>query len=462
MPIVSVEDNRSRKFREVSCSGDRNEAFSDLQNIANYSIKELVESNSKLLIFPNCLKKVRDKFDDDSVCDLKGSFDTEKHRENAEIKTGNVMGYVGYGNTELRIHSRFAKSDDGDYFLHYMLQKVFSINIFDFKVAKDDESVFDFLLYLFPHYLKRALSQGVYKEYQNREYNDSRVRGPVDVNRHIRFNIPFNGKIAYRTREYVTDNRITELVRHTVEYISATKMSWILSNDRETRDNVSKIRAATLSYNSHERPQIIRQNLKPIRNPYFSEYTILQRLCINILNHKKLKYGQNKDEVYGVLFDGAWLWEEYLWTVLHKAGFEHPENKMGKGRWYLFEGNKYPRYPDFYNESVGLVLDAKYKKLAYVDDEDRLNRNVSRDDFHQMIAYMYISQYKSGGFIFPDSESNLEKNSGVHEVGSLNGYGGNISLYGFPVPNGGACKDYNDFCGQMKLVEESLKFGKSD
>ena len=43
-------------------------------------------------------------------------------------------------------------------------------------------------------------------------------------------------------------------------------------------------------------------------------------------------------------------------------GFIHPENKSGKGGFYLFDDNTGLRYPDFYKE--GTVLDAKYKRLG--------------------------------------------------------------------------------------------------
>lgn len=446
MQIVAVKDNSQVKFKEV-CSENRVTAFNDLQNIANFTISDLVGRNSRLLVFPHCLGAVRDKFGDSPICELCGSAENEKLFESATIKTGNIMGYVGCGSTELRIHSRFAELDSSDYFLHYMLQKVFSINVFDFKVAKDDESVFDFLLYLFPHYLKRALSQGVYKEYQKREYNDDRVRGPIDVSRHIRYNVPFNGKVAYRTREYVTDNRITELVRHTIEYIATTKASRILSNDRETRENVTKIRAATPLYNSRERLQIVSQNLKPIRNPYFSEYTMLQRLCVNILNHKKLKYGQKNDEIYGILFDGAWLWEEYLWTVLRHKGFVHPENKTGQGRWYLFKDHSYSRYPDFYGS--GIVLDAKYKP----------QNNISRDDIHQLISYIHVSDESTAGikpkgrFIYPSDGTDGSSDLNSKE---LKGLGGEIAWIGFVIPKGVECENYDPFCEQMNERERNV------
>ena len=97
-----------------------------------------------------------------------------------QLVTENIMGFVGYNDTQVSIRSRFAQQQ-GDYFLHYMLQKVFAINLFDLKHDSDNESVFDFLIYLFPAFLKRALRQGIYKEYQTRNYNDANVRGRIDM-----------------------------------------------------------------------------------------------------------------------------------------------------------------------------------------------------------------------------------------------------------------------------------------
>lgn len=86
-----------------------------------------------------------------------------------------------------------------------------------------DEQLFNFLLYMFPKFLNEALSQGLYKEYKRNEYNDANVRGTIDINRHLRSNMPFNGRVAYRTREFSHDNHVTELIRHTIDYISKSR-----------------------------------------------------------------------------------------------------------------------------------------------------------------------------------------------------------------------------------------------
>lgn len=390
----------------------------DLVCISNKQIGNLtLEDNPNLLVFPRDLHRYGDEISESYIIAMR----------NDEISTGNIMGFVGVNDTQLDIKSRFAKVDEDDYFLHYMLQNVFSINLFDIKHTTRQEDIFDFLLYLFPHFLKKALAQGLFKKYRRFEYNDANIRGPIDVNRHIRENIPFRGTVAYSTREHSYDNEVTQLVRHTIEYIRTKEHgAIILNNDPETKSCITQITLATQSYNVRERMKVINQNLRPIRHPYFSAYTDLQNLCLRILRHESLKYGQEKDKVYGVLFDGAWLWEEYLNTILKPCGFKHPENKKQKGGFRMFKNeldddaiNKNSRrlYPDFWKDSF--ILDAKYKHL---------NAGVGREDLYQVVTYMYCKKASAGGYIFPYEKS--EKPI----VYQLEGHEGSMHIIPFYVP----------------------------
>lgn len=408
--------------------------LANLMEIAKDPISKLnLDTNPNLLIFPQNLNEYGDKIGDQYVFEIKDN----------KLYTGNIMGFIGYRNTKVRIHSRFAQNDGNDYFLHYLLQKVFALNIFDLKFHADEESIFDFLIYLFPAFLKRAMRQGLFKEYQSRHYNDANVRGRIDVNRHLRLNLPFAGKVAYSTREYAYDNHVTQLVRHTIEYIANHPYSGgILQNDEQTKDAISLIREATPSYSQNERRKVINQNLRPIHHPYFSEYRNLQRLCVQILRHEEMKYGRNDDEIYGVLFDGAWLWEEYLNTILKDCGFIHPQNKLSTGRISLFKDRSGPRYPDFFKDDF--VLDAKYKSYGNTEVS-----GIDRDDLHQVITYMYRLRTSRGGFVVP-----LKQNEATTKPKELDGYGGWLGVYGLRVEFSSA--SYNDFIAQITQQEEKL------
>ena len=416
---------------------DNEHHLENLQKIAEKSIGKLsLEDNPNLLIFPHDLNEYGDKIGDQYICEVR----------DGKLFTKNIMGFIGYGDTKLRIHSRFAQGDD-DYFLHYMLQKVFSINLFDLKYHADEESIFDFLIYLFPAFLHRAMRQGLYKEYQTREYNDANIRGRIDVARHIQMNIPFAGKVAYSTREYAYDNHVTQLIRHTIEFIANHQYGGgILQNDEMTKDAVALIREATPTYSQNDRRKVINQNLRPLSHPFFSEYRHLQRLCVQILRYDEIKYGRNENEIYGVLFDGAWLWEEYLNTILKDCGFKHPQNKVFSGRINLFTDRTGPRYPDFYKDNI--VLDAKYKRY-----EDIALQNIDGDDLHQVITYMYILSARHGGLIVPGQD---EKTGSRPEPKTLKGYGGNMNIYSIPVDT--PVDSFKTYCQKMAIHEHNFRY----
>ena len=217
---------------------------------------------------------------------------------------------------------------------------------------------------------------------------------------------------------------------HTIEYIAQHKYAGnILSNDEDTKEIVGAICSATPTYQRNERQRVMNQNLRPVSHPYYGEYRPLQQLCLQILRQEEMKYGRDDDEIYGVLFDGAWLWEEYLNTFLADIGFEHPRNKEAKGRKSLFTDGSGWCYPDFL--SPEMVLDAKYK---WYDDWSK----VQTKDLYQVISYMHVLDRENGGYIVP-----IDWTSPKLPSKKLNGKGGDMSIYGMDVCfNADSFEDY--------------------
>lgn len=427
--LVTTDNNNGILLPELYEQGltPKDSQYKDLGKIANVTVGELAQNNSSLLVFPKILGEHCDDIDELPIFTMSG---TEESLENVKITTGNLMGFIGCGETQLEITSRFTQKGNEDYFLHYMLQKVFAINLFDLSHTTSKEGQFDFLIYLFPALLKRAVSQGIFKTYQSYKKNNANVKGVIDVSRHIRENNPFKGNVSYSTRERTFDNYLLELIRHTIEVIK-TKPNGktVLSNDDETKKAVSLITELTEGYNFRDREMIISKNSKPINHPYFTAYKPLQKLCLSILRHQKLKYGNDSKKIYGILFDGAWLWEEYLATILKEIGFKHPKNKENSGGIRMFDNystelsfdkNFRKIYPDFYKPNE-IILDAKYK---------RLNGGVGRDDLYQVVSYMHTMHIDKGGFLYPNDFD--EDNKSV--TYKLAGYGGTISVIGLNIP----------------------------
>ena len=391
-----------------------------------------LSKEDNIFIFPNDLTHTPDLDKDQKI------FETV----NQEIKTGNVIGFLGCDQERLMISSRFSDESD-DYFLHYLLQKILNINLTSLDVGlSPEDKLYQLLVYLFPKYLQAALRKGLYKEYQRFYHNDSHEKGAVDVGNHLKKNLPFTGNTAYTTREFAYDNPLMQLIRHTIEYIKTQKsFGALLDSNRET---ITEITRVTSAYKLADRVKIIRMNtIKPIRHAYFREYRKLQELCLMILSREMHGIGLQEQRVHGILFDVSWLWEEYVYTLLPKD-FIHPRNKEKKGGILVFSDGKRKVYPDFYDRERKIVLDAKYKKLEFIE------KGINREDLFQLISYSYILEAEKAGLVFPSEDKVVD-----NEIGKLAGYGALLKKWSIQISR--ESSSYSEFCEMMENSEENFK-----
>ena len=388
-----------------------------------------LSQEDNIFIFPNDLQYSPDLDKDQKILET----------VNQKIKTGNVIGFLGYGQERLTISSRFSSKSD-DYFLHYLLQKVLNINLTSLDVGLSrEERLYQLLIYLFPKYLEAAMRKGLYKEYQRFSHNDSHIKGVIDVGNHLKKNLPFTGNVTYTTREFTYDNPLIQLIRHTIEYIKTQKsFGAMLDNSRETIAEVTRV---TPSYKLADRAKFIRINkTKPLRHAYFREYRKLQELCLMILNREKHGLGYQEQKIHGILFDVAWLWEEYVHTLLSKD-FIHPRNKEKKGGISVFSDRERKVFPDFYHQNHKIVLDAKYKKLELTE------KGINREDLFQLISYSYILEAEQAGLVFPSEDKVVD-----NEIGKLAGYGALLKKWSIQIP--GQAESYQDFVRMIESFEK--------
>ena len=423
--------------------------FSDiaflLSKIENKTLKHLEREG--VFVFPDLLKGADDLEKDQIII----------QKIDNKYRTGNIMGFLGYGDKRLIIESRFSNNGK-DFLFLYLLSNILDIpNIMDLRTDADQSNkLFNYLLFLFPFYLKSAMRKGLFKTYIRRNYNDGNLRGPIDIARHIEKNTPFIGNIAYSKREFSFDNSLIELIRHTIEYIKRKPCgSKVLL---KIKDEVELITAATTAYKFHDRERIIEQNKKtPVRHAYYREYLALQKLCIAILQDQRHQVGQGTKEIYGILFDGAWLWEEYVNSLI-KESFYHPKNKgktEGAQRLFSTGDSKLGLiYPDFIskNPAQRIIVDAKYKPMD----------NIGNKDYLQVLAYMYRFDSCHGYYVYP--ESNNEEKLELHlNQGST--YDKSkvvkrepdilVTKLGIKIP--GDVSNYEEFVNSMKIQENKLR-----
>lgn len=440
---MKTTDNTSHKLQDIDLSTEF------LQKLGNKELQDLQREN--LFLFPPQISE-----------DSGLSYKQKVIETNSEVfKTTNVMGIIGYKGEQLFIGSRFDNSTD--FFFYYLLKRVLNFNFIDLEVgSKNERNYMDWLIYLFPKYLNESLKKGLYKEYSTYQYNDFNLRGSIDVKRQLKENIPFTGKIAYRSREYSYDNPLIYLIRYTIEYIKKHKeFRKVLTHDAVTREYIKVIEEKSQKYRQIGLHQIYSCNSrKPVRHAYYFEYHFLQQLCLNILRQETILYEEKgKDKLFGFLFDGAWLFEEYV-NLLIQDDFIHPKNKQQHSKQQLFvkepAGKLGLIYPDFIskNEKQRIIADAKYKPFD----------NIYGKDYLQLLAYMYRFDSKKGFYVYPYRSSETRTNhetfhllEGVNGAARRRNLENDVSIVKLGIQIPANSDTFNDFTSRIKTSEIRFK-----
>ncbi len=432
-----------KQFRVKDNTQVRKEDFSEIAGLSGKIADKTLEQLERegIFVFPETVDEAEDITRDQFIL----------QSVNDSYRCGNVMGFIGCGDERLVVESRFMNGGK-DYFFQYLLERVMGFpNLVDLETdANQDSRLFHLLMFLFPYYLRTAMRKGIYKTYIRRRYNDSHVKGTIDLSRHIAKNTPFIGNVAYSQREYSYDNQLMELVRHTIEFIKRKPYGHQLLAG--VKDEVKLVTEATPGYEAYDRTKVIAENKQNIvRHAYFREYRALQHLCILILQHQKHQIGAGSRQIYGILFDGAWLWEEYVDSLIGDM-FYHPRNKAGQGAQWLFGGHTGLIYPDFISRDPGhrIIADAKYKPVD----------NIGNRDYLQVLAYMFRFDAKEGYYIYPEAGQEDGRRFWLNKGSS---YEGNVDpradvyveKHGLKIPQDTNC--YDDFTAKIKANENDFK-----
>lgn len=375
--------------------------------------------------------------------------------ENSKIHATNIGGFIGLknkanDNLDIWIKSRFDSSKE-QYFVKYMLSKILGIELLDDLHAKTSvEGYFDFLIFLFPKYLRLALSQGLFRTYRYIDYNNSSPKGRIDIQRNLAINIPFRGNIAYSFREYTQHNTLMLLIREVIQIIQINYP--FIYNNPSFKQDCLIIKDCSCEFGKYSKWHLIDLNSRPITNPYFTEYESLRRLCIQILKNEEIEYNESStDEIYGVIYDLSWVWEEYLNVILessHKIketynqSITHSQNRSRVNGIYPFKARNYKWYPDYYIRDK-IVIDAKYKNYSNKEEDSK------RDDYMQIISYMHILNTEIGVIVYP-TISNEDKKKEL----KLNGSEDKILEIPLIIPQ--KCNNFKDFSDQIKGSEKKL------
>lgn len=321
-------------------------------------------------------------------------------------QTGNYVGKFAWDGLEIDIKSRFS-----NVFLERMLNFANDIFLDDVSItgSKKENKDFDIskyiIYYMFVQNLEKAFLLGLPKSYKSVSHHEMKLKGRIDINRFIKHDIPFQGKISSVSREQKEIQEVIDVLYKAIKIID--------KNNKAFSKNISHIKTHLKQHKSNQyvSNQTINQALtcKALQNPIFAPYKKVLEYAKYIIDGNTIEEkNSGKHETYGFIINVAELFEIYVTKLLKK---EFSDWHIDSPQIPLYEAMFYSRkiIPDIVmiHDKHVMVFDTKYKKMTMQGKNQNGAGDVERNDFFQINTYMSYYQnqkdlhVKVGGLLYP-------------------------------------------------------------
>ena len=394
----------------------------------------------------------------------------------------------------LEVRSRFDE-EDKPWFLAAMLSQIITgedeqtISTSN-EVWKGDMEIFGFLsAVLFQNLLKRAYESGIYKTYVRIEHNDEKLRGTIDIARHLRLNAGRNDAvIAYNTREHSYNNMLNHLIIITWDCLR-TRYSGICDNLEKDTEFMRAIKniEGFIGGKRAELSKCVNACRRSITGPYYTDYEELRKLCLNILRNEvsaDIFSGNSDQNVCGIVIYTPDLWEKYLERAVRK---QLPQDIELKAQEELYTYQNYidelkynytqktrPDYVFYSNEPL-FILDAKFRIFDAKEEKNKTYAPwevapADNADYDKLLRDMVNFCAHAAAIIYPyriitdekkDNENKVKvqpdyKNKDYTKPHLLSTINSTDHFYHFPViiphntDSGSKFKDWKDWCSELE------------
>lgn len=350
--------------------------------------------------------------------------DTKKKSRNRYYAIPESTDLIFKFNINLIISTKFDK--EKPYFLSTLLLRN-DIKFNESCVPANNDNIFDYLLViLFKHHLKKALIKGFYKTYRDFENNDYKIKGSIDINRYIKYNIWLeDGRMPYKYRENSYYNPLNQLILETYKVLKR-KHAGVVRLNIDNNHEIHKALEMLSSINGKSNNNILQNNSKKITHPYYHEYEELRRICLIVLKGNSISpwNGKDNDSLQGFLFYVPDLWELFLEECFTKKLVDKNIRVLPQGgkegirvlsRTKKDKKYRLQTYPDFVFEKTDdnnkkknkantkrCILDAKFKDgWDGVANLSKTSGSFILDDYTKCIRDMNTVSAGYTGVIYP-------------------------------------------------------------
>ena len=286
------------------------------------------------------------------------------------------------------------------------------------KVDKNFDISKYIIYYMFVQNLEKAFLLGLPKAYRSINHHEMKLKGKIDINKFIKYDIPFQGKVSSVSREQKEIQEIIDTLYKAVKIID--------KNNKVFIKNISHIKIHLKQHRSNKvvSNEAINKALKSkaLQNPIFAPYKKVLEYARFIINGNNIEEkSEAKNETYGFIINVAELFEIYITKLLQKEfsnwNVESPSLRLDEklGKTYLYSRKIIPDIV-MTNGSDVMVFDTKYKKMNFYYIKGN-GADVDRTDFFQINTYMSYYQNQNynvvaGGLLYP-LEKSFKENKNI-------------------------------------------------
>ena len=323
-------------------------------------------------------------------------------------QSGNYVGKFSWGGIVVDIRSRFS-----GVFLKRMLNYANDVFLDDVSVFGKESIDLDFskliIYYMFIQKLEKAFLLGIPKAYRSVRHHDMKLKGRVDINRFIKKDIPFKGKLSSVSREQTELQEVLDILYKAIQIIDKQGVKSrvnLTQNISHIKTHLKQNRSNKYVSNETIRTAL---NSKALQNPIFAPYKTVLKYAKLIIDANNLEESSNGDgETYGFLVNVAELFEIYVTKLLQK---EFADWHVSSPKEELYPNQFYQRkiIPDIVmrKDNRIIVFDTKYKRMLMRGTKENV-WDVDRNDFFQINTYMsYYQNHReeynliAGGLLYP-------------------------------------------------------------